>query len=143
MTSNDRTQISILALIAGISDNNYFNELSPKFLDISSNGMKGYHKITSDKEFSKNMPKIEKFFGYVDNTINEKNWRSSMTFLLSFVLGVSDDLLSFLKDNKKRKVWEELRDLASKELSKNYSNFLDEIEKAEEMLDLIYNYNWE
>ena len=143
MTNNERKQISLLGVLAGIASDKYFNELSDQFLEIASNGMQSYSKFSSDKEFRKELPKITKFFTYIDNAIIERNWKSSMVFLLSFVLGLSTDLLQHLKDDKKVNVWLQLQELAQQELSINYSNYLEEIEKADEMLNIIYNYNWE
>jgi len=143
MTNNERKQISLLGIIAGIAKDNYFNELSSQFFEIASNGLQSYSKFSSDKEFKKELPKIIKFFTYVDNKIVERNWKSSMVFLLSFVLGISTDLLIYLKDIKKVQVWLQLQELAQKELSVNYSNYLEEIEKADEMLNLIYSFTWD
>jgi hypothetical protein len=142
MSKNERYQLSLLGVIAGIADKNYFGRLSGQFLALASNGMEAYHKLSSDKEYAREMPKIIAFFDYVDSEIAKKNWNSSMIFLLSFVSGISTDLLQYLKDEKKRSVWEALNELASEETSKNYDQFHGEIDKADEMIEFVSNYDW-
>lgn len=142
MSKNDLFQISVLGVISGISDKNYFGRLSAQFLALSSDAIKSYHNLSSDKDFARELPKITAFFQYVDDEIQSRDWQSSNTFLLSFVLGISVDLLNVLRNEKKRESWERLNDLASRELSKNFLNFEDEIDKADEMITFIKKYNW-
>ena len=139
MSITDRKQISFLSMIAGFAQLSYFGALSDEIVNIASKGIDTYAELTV---MSKNdFKRIKKFFQYAESEITKLHYNTSNIMMLRIVLAICSDFLDVVQNKTKQKVWQELETTCRTNLSKNYSNFTDEIDKAVRVVELLNNWS--
>jgi len=142
MSKTEKKQVALLTLITAFAQEKYFGAYSDELFKILEDGLQTYADGVGGMMAGKDFAHIRCFFAYMEKEIESREYNRSNVMMLSIIAGITAEMLTHITNPNKVSLWETINNSATSYLSKNFSNFTDELDKASEIVDLMVNYEF-
>ncbi len=121
MSNADRKQIVFLAMIYGFVKEGYLPEI---FAELSDNGLSFY--ASNGKLTQKERDKIKTYYDTVDKLVLDMSIAYSEQLILALLVALCEEILTFIKNEKKIAIWEAIMMEASSRFTTDNVSLLDD-----------------